>query len=102
VRQSGRIDSGLVHVKFSRICLRVHLDVGRCGRPRWRPLLIAFAASVIDAKIVLCVLAEILGGDTIAARRRFACQGEVAFEYLVSAATDLDVGSVAVECLIAL
>jgi hypothetical protein len=42
---------------------------------------------------VLCVLVEILGGDSIAGRRRFACQGEVAFEYLVSAATDLDVGS---------
>jgi hypothetical protein len=36
------------------------------------------------------------------ARRRFACQGEVALEYLVSAATDLDVRSVAVECLIVL
>ena len=51
---------------------------------------------------MLCVLVEILGGDSIAVRRRFACQGEVALEYLVSAATDLDVGSVAVECLIAL
>jgi hypothetical protein len=66
----------------SRICLRVHLDVGRCGRTRWRPLLIALAASVIDAKIVLCVLVEILGGDSIAARCRYACQGEVALEYL--------------------
>jgi hypothetical protein len=46
------------------------------------------------------VLAEILGGDSIAARRRFAC--EVALEYLVKPAADLDVGSVAVECPIAL
>jgi hypothetical protein len=91
-----------VQVNFSRICLGVHLDVGRCGRLRRDPLLIALAASVIDAKIVLCVLVEILGGDSIAARGRFARQREVAVEYLVSAATDLDVGSVAVECLIAL
>ena len=91
-----------VHVNFSRTCLGVHLDIGRCGRPRRRPLLIALATRIINAKIVLCVLVEILGGDSIAARRRFACQGEVALGYLVSAATDLDVGSVAVECLIAL
>jgi hypothetical protein len=51
---------------------------------------------------VLCVLVEILGGNAIAARRRFARQGEVALEYLASAATGLDVGPVAVECLIAL
>ena len=67
-----------------------------------RPLMIALAARVIDAEIVLRVLIEILGGNSIAARRRFACQSEVALEYLVSVATDLDVGSVAVECLIVL
>ena len=71
-----------VHVNFSRTCLGVHLDVGRCGRPRRRPRLIALATRIINAKIVLCVLVEILGGDSIAARRRFACQGEVALEYL--------------------
>ena len=53
-------------------------------------------------EIVLCVLVEILGGNSVAARRRFACEGNVAFEYLVSAATDPDVGAVAVECLIVL
>jgi hypothetical protein len=51
---------------------------------------------------VLRVLVEILGGNSIAARRRFACQGEVALEYLVGAAADLDVGPVAVEALIIL
>jgi hypothetical protein len=40
-----------------------------------RPLMIAPAARVIDAEIVLRVLIEILGGNSIAARRRFACQG---------------------------
>jgi hypothetical protein len=43
------------------------------------------------------MLVEILGGNSIAARRRFACQGEVALEYLVGAAADLDVGAIAVE-----
>ena len=90
-----------IHVNFSRICLRVRLDVGRRGRLRWRPLLIAFAARVINANIVLRVL-EILGGNSIVIRCRFARQGEVALEYLVSAAADLDVGPVAVESLIVL
>ena len=62
-------------------------------------MLIALAARVVDAKIVLRMLVEILGGDSIAARRRFACQGEVALEYLVGAAADFDVGPVAVERL---
>jgi hypothetical protein len=45
------------------------------------------------------VLVEILGGNSIAVRRRFACQGEVALENLVGAAADLDVRPVAVERL---
>ena len=65
-------------------------------------LLIAFAARVIDVKIVLRVLIEILGGNSIVIRCRFARQGEVALEYLVGAAADLGVGPVAVECLIVL
>jgi hypothetical protein len=63
---------------------------------------IASTARVIDTKIVLCVLVEIFGGNTIAARRRFARQGDIALEYLVGAAADFDVGAVAVECLIVL
>jgi hypothetical protein len=90
-------------VDFSCLCLEcVRLDVGWRGRPRWRPLLIASAARVIDAKIVLCVLAEIFRGNSVTARRRFACQGDVALEYLVGAAADPNVGAVAVECLIVL
>ena len=65
-------------------------------------VLIALAARVIDAKIVLRMLVEILGGNSIVARCRFACQGDVSLEYLVGAAADLDVGPVAVECLIVL
>ena len=51
---------------------------------------------------MLRVLVQILGGNSIAATRRFACQGKVALEYLMGAAADLDVGPVAVECLIVL
>ena len=54
------------------------------------------------AKIVLRMLVEIFGGNSIATRCRFVCQGEVTLEYLVGAAADLDVGPVAVECLIGL
>ena len=88
-----------VHVNFSRTCLGVHLDVGRGGRARRLPLLIALAARVIDAKIVLRVLVEILGGNSIAIRRSFACQGEVVLEDLMGAAADFDVEPVAVERL---
>jgi hypothetical protein len=51
---------------------------------------------------VLRVLVEILGSNSIAVRRSFACQGKVALEYLMGAAADFDVGPVAVECLIVL
>ena len=94
---------GFEAIDFSYLCLGcVRLDVGWGRRPRRRPLLITFAARVVDAKIVLGMLIEILGSNSVAARRRFACQGDVALEYLVGAAADLDVGAVAVECLIVL
>jgi hypothetical protein len=48
------------------------------------------------------MLVEILDGNSVAARCRFACQGNVALEYLVGAAADPNVGAVAVECLIVL
>jgi hypothetical protein len=48
------------------------------------------------------MLVEILGRNSIVACGRFACQREVALEYLVGAAADLDVGPAAVECLIVL
>jgi hypothetical protein len=92
-----------VHLDISRICRLggVCLDVGRRGPPR-RPLPIALAARVVDAKIVLCMLVEILSGNAIAVRRCFAGQGDVALEYLEGAAADLDGRAVAVECLIVL
>jgi hypothetical protein len=65
-------------------------------------LLIAPAARVVDAKIMFRVLVEILGGNSIVARRRFACQGDIALEYLMALPADLDVGAVALECLIGL
>ena len=59
-------------------------------------------ARVVDAKIVLGMLIEILSGNAIVARRRFAGESEVALEYLVGIASDLDGRAVAVECLIVL
>ena len=94
---------GFEAINFSYLCLGcVYLDIGWGGRRRRRPLLIALAARVVDAKIVLGVLIEVLGGNSVAARRRFACQSDVALEYLVGAAADPYVGAVAVECLIVL
>jgi hypothetical protein len=48
---------------------------------------------------VLRTLVEMLGGNSIPARCRFACQGEVALEYLVGAPAHLDIGPAAVEYL---
>jgi hypothetical protein len=91
-----------------RVCLgpaclgRVHLDIRGRGRPRRCPLLVALAAGAVDAKIVLRVLAEIFGSNSIVGDCGFAREGDVALEYLMGAAADLDVGAVAVECLIVL
>jgi hypothetical protein len=52
------------------------------GRRR-HPHLMTLAARVVDAKIVLGMLIEILSGNAIVARRRFAGDSEVALEYLV-------------------
>jgi hypothetical protein len=63
---------------------------------------VTLAARVIDAKMALGVLIEMLSGNAIVARRRFAGESEVALEYLVGIAADLDGRAVAVECLIVL
>ncbi len=65
-------------------------------------LRIALAARLVDAKIMLGVLIEIFGGYSIAARRRFACQGDVSLEDLPGGATDPDLGAAAVKRLIGL
>jgi hypothetical protein len=51
---------------------------------------------------VLRVLVQILGRNSIATGHRFPRKGDVALEYLMGAAADLDVGAVALECLIVL
>jgi hypothetical protein len=51
---------------------------------------------------MLGVLIETFRRDTVAARRSFTRQRDISFEYLVGAAADFDVGTVAVEGLIPL
>jgi hypothetical protein len=63
-------------------------------------LRIAPSLGVAEAKIVLSVLVQILGGNPVAARRGFPCQSDVPFEDLLGSATDPDIGAVAVKCLI--
>jgi hypothetical protein len=62
----------------------------------------ALAALIGDAKIMLGVLVEILGGNSVAARRRFAREGDVTLEYLMRTAADLYAGAVAFEGLVSL
>jgi hypothetical protein len=71
--------------------------VGRKGLLR-----IALAPGVADPEIVLGVLIEILGGNPVAAHRRFPCQGDIAFEDLPRGATDSDIRAVAFKSLIGL
>jgi hypothetical protein len=63
---------------------------------------VVLAAHVVDAKIVLCVLIEILDGDPIVAGGRLSRQGDVAFVYLGGGAPNANAGAVAVEDLGAL
>jgi hypothetical protein len=92
---------GAVYLKLAYL-ERVHLEIGRRGRPRRRPLLIGLAARVGDAEIVLGVLVQIFGSNTVVTDCRFPREGDVTLEDLVGAPADLDVGAVAVECMIAL
>jgi len=48
---------------------------------------------------MLCMLVEILGSNSIVARRCLARENDVTLEYLMRGAADPDVGAVAVECL---
>jgi len=76
--------------------------IGRRSRPGRNPLLTTVAARVRDAEIVLGVLIEIFCRDAVATRRGFPRKRDISFEYLVGAAADFDVGTVAVEGLIPL
>jgi hypothetical protein len=51
---------------------------------------------------VLGVLIEIFRSDAVVADSGFPCEGDVALEYLMGTAADLDVGAVAVEEVISL
>ncbi len=51
---------------------------------------------------MLSVLIEIFCRDAVAARRSFTRKRDMSFEYLMGAAADFDVGTVAVEGLIPL
>ena len=55
-----------------------------------------------DAEVLFGVLIEIFGGNGVAADRGLPCEDDVALEYLMGAAADLDVGTAAVEGLAAL
>ena len=79
----------------------VYRVIGRPGPPRTL-LRIALSPGVAEAKIVLSVLVQILGGNPVAARRGFACQSDVPFEDLLGSATEPDTGAVAVKCLVSL
>jgi hypothetical protein len=65
-------------------------------------LRIDVVARIVDAKIVLGVLVQILGGNPVAGRRRFSCQGDIPFEDLLGCAADPDIGAVAIKCQIGL
>jgi hypothetical protein len=60
------------------------------------------AVRIHDAKIVLSVLVEILGCDSVARRRSFARKRNVALEHLISISANLDAGTAAFEYLTAM
>ena len=62
------------------------------------PLAVLFA----DAEIVLGMLIEIFRGHPVVADGGFPSEGDVALEYLMSAAANFDAGAVAVETLVSL
>lgn len=65
-------------------------------------MLTALAVLFAGAEIVLGVLIEIFRGHAVPAGGGFPGEGDVALEYLMGAAADLEVGAVAVEGLISL
>ena len=64
-------------------------------------LLMTFANSVHNPKIMLRMLVKVLGGDPIATRRRLPREGNVTFEDLMSVASHFDVRAVTIEGLTA-
>lgn len=62
-------------------------------------VLVTFGSSVHNAKIMLGMLVKVLGGDSIATRRRLAREGNVTFEDLMRATSNFDVRTVTIEGL---
>jgi hypothetical protein len=65
-------------------------------------VLLTLASSVHNPKIMLGMLVEVLCRDSIATRRRLPREGNVAFEDLMSGASDFDVRTVTIEILTSL
>ena len=62
-------------------------------------MLVGLAVRIHDAEIMLRVLIQVFGCDPVTARRRLACERDIAFENLVGVAADLYVRTVAVKGL---
>src|SRR5215472_1677610 len=58
-----------------------------------------FGSSVHNAKIMLGMLVKVLGGDSIATRRRLPREGDVTFENLMSATSNFDFRTVTIKGL---
>jgi hypothetical protein len=74
------------------------LVIGRRGEAHGR-VLMSFAGSVHNSKIMFGMLVKVLGSDSIATRRRLARKGNVTFEDLMRRAPDFDVRTVTLEIL---
>ena len=59
----------------------------------------SFVSSGHNPKIMLGMLVKVLCSNSIAARRRLPCEGNVAFEDLMRGASDFDVRTVTIEIL---
>ena len=80
------------HLRF------VHLHVGGRHRSR-RTMLVGVAIGIHYPKVVLGMLVQVFGRDTITARCGFACQGYVSLENLIRISANFDIGAIAVESL---
>jgi len=65
------------------------LEIGRRGGAR-DTVLMTLVSSVHNPKIMLGMLVKVLGGDSIATRKRLPREGNVTFEDLRRVASDFD------------
>ena len=96
-RRRRGFDESLVRLATFRLGPN-RLQIGRRHRS-WRPVWAAFAIRVHDAEIVLRVLVEVFGRNTVAAGGCFAGQRYVAFKDLICAAANFYVWTIAIESL---